>query len=39
MSPKLPNKHRQINNNNFKECWEIIKLGLEKKKKLKGKRK
>lgn len=39
MCPKLLNtimsKHRQTVNDNFKECWEIIKIGLEKKKKVK----
>jgi len=40
MSPKLI-KHstpedRQKINDNLKECWEILKLGLEKKKQLKN---
>jgi len=40
MSPKLI-KHstpedRQKINNNLKECWELLKLGLEKKKRLKN---
>lgn len=39
MSPKLfqdsTPEDRQKINDNFKECWELIKQGLEKKKELK----
>ena len=40
MSPKLIKdstpEDRQKINNNIKECWELLKLGLEKKKRLKN---